>query len=319
MKTGMKIGIIGAGAMGSLYGGKLAAAGAEVVLYDISRPHVEAVNASGLAILELADGKENVVRLKATVVPGDLSDADVLLVFVKSSATAAAARQFAGLAKPDAIVVTLQNGLGNEQILREAFGAERTAAGVTSQGATFLGPGRVRHAGTGPTHLCMPDNSKLAPLVEALERAGFETHVEKSIDSLVWSKLVINVGINALTALTGLPNGRLLDFPQLRALMADLVSEAVNVAAARGVGLTYAEPLAMVYTVAEKTGRNRSSMLQDFDHKRPSEIDFINGAIVREAEGLGIEVPVNRTVTRVVQALDALNAEESAPKPAVKP
>jgi 2-dehydropantoate 2-reductase len=247
------------------------------------------------------------------VVPGDLADADVLLIFVKSSATAAAARQFAALAKAGAIAVTLQNGLGNEQILREAFGAERTAAGVTSQGATFLGPGRVRHAGAGPTHLCMSDNAKLSPLVEALNRAGFETHLEKSIDSLVWSKLVINVGINALTALTGLPNGRLLDFPQTRALMGDLVAEAVRVAQARGVPLSYAEPLAMVYTVAEKTGRNRSSMLQDFDRRRPSEIDFINGAIVREAESLGLEAPVNRTVTRLVQALDALHAEEGRP------
>jgi 2-dehydropantoate 2-reductase len=307
----MKIGIIGAGAMGSLYGGKLAQAGAEVVLYDLSRPHVEAVNASGLTIEEL-DGKATVVRLKATVVPADLSDAEVLLIFVKSNATAAVARQFAGLAKPGAIAVTLQNGLGNEQILREAFGAERTAAGVTSQGATFVGPGRVRHAGVGPTHLCLSDNSKLAPLAEALNRAGFETHLEKSVDSLVWSKLVINVGINALTALTGLANGRLLDFPQTRALMADLVAEAVRVAQARGIPLSYAEPLAMVYTVAEKTGRNRSSMLQDFDRRRPSEVDFINGAILREAEALGIEVPVNRTITRLIQTLDALHVEESA-------
>lgn len=307
----MKIGIVGAGAMGCLYGGKLAQAGAEVVLCDISRPHVEAVNASGLTIEEL-DGKATVVRLKATVVPADLSNAEVLLIFVKSSATAAVARQFAGLAKPGAIAVTLQNGLGNEQILREAFGAERTAAGVTSQGATFVGPGRVRHAGVGPTHLCLSDNSKLAPLAEALNRAGFETHLEKSVDSLVWSKLVINVGINALTALTGLANGRLLDFPQTRALMADLVAEAVRVAQARGIPLSYAEPLAMVYTVAEKTGRNRSSMLQDFDRRRPSEIDFINGAILREAEALGIEVPVNRTITRLIQTLDVLHAEKAA-------
>ena len=308
----MKIGIVGAGAMGSLYGGKLAQAGAEVLLYDIARAHVEAVNASGLTIEEL-DGKAQVVRLKATVVPADLADAEVLLIFVKSSATAAAARQFAGVAGPGAIAVTLQNGLGNEQILREAFGAERTAAGVTSQGATFVGPGRVRHAGTGPTHLCMSDraNHKLAPLAEVLNRAGFETHLEKSIDSLVWSKLVINVGIYALTALTGLPNGRLLDFPQLRALMADLVVEAVRVAKARGIPLSYAEPLATVYTVAEKTGRNRSSMLQDFDRRRPSEIDFINGAILREAESVGIQTPVNRAVTRLVQALDALHAEEN--------
>jgi 2-dehydropantoate 2-reductase len=308
----MKIGVIGAGAMGSLYGGRLAQAGSEVVLYDIARDHVDAVNAAGLAIEELGTGAAvTTVRVPATMEPRDLAGADILIVFVKSSATAAIAELFAPLAKGSAIAVTLQNGLGNEQLLRQAFGAGRTAAGVTSQGATFLRPGRIRHAGVGPTHLAMSDrrNEKLAPLVEALTRAGFETHLERSIENLVWSKLVINVGINALTALTGLPNGRLLEFPQTRALMADLVAEAVRVAQAKGITLTYPEPLAMVYTVAEKTGRNRSSMLQDFDRLAPSEIDAINGAILREAEALGIEVPVNRTITRLIQALDAIHAE----------
>jgi 2-dehydropantoate 2-reductase len=297
--------------MGSLYGGKLAQAGTDVVLYDIARANVEALNSAGLAIEELGTGAVSTVRVAATSEARDLSGADFLIVFVKSSATAAVARQFAPLAKGSAIAVTLQNGLGNERILREAFGAGRTAAGVTSQGATFLGPGRIRHAGVGPTHLGMSDrrNEKLAPLAEALKRAGFETHLEQSVDNLVWSKLIINVGINALTALTGLANGRLLDFPQTRSVMADLVAEAVRVAQARGVQLTYQDPLAMVYTVAEKTARNRSSMLQDFDRGAPSEIEVINGAILREAEALGLEVPVNRTITRLIQAMDAVHAE----------
>jgi 2-dehydropantoate 2-reductase len=308
----MTVGVIGAGAMGSLYGGKLAQAGTEVVLYDIARANVEAINSAGLAIEELTTGAVSTVRVAATSEPRDLEGADFLIVFVKSSATAGVAEQFAPLAKGSAIAVTLQNGLGNEQVLREAFGAGRTAAGVTSQGATFLGPGRIRHAGVGPTHLGMSDrrNEKLAALAEALKRAGFETHLEQSVESLVWSKLIINVGINALTALTGLPNGRLLDFPQTRAVMADLVSEAVRVAQARGVQLTYTDPLTMVYQVAEKTAGNRSSMLQDFDRGAPSEIDVINGAILREAEALRLEVPVNRAVTRLIQALDAVHAEK---------
>jgi 2-dehydropantoate 2-reductase len=154
-------------------------------------------------------------------------------------------------------------------------------------------------------------NEKLKRFVEALNEAGLETDLEENIDDLIWSKLIINVGINALTALTGLPNGRLLDFPDTRAVMADLVAEAVTVAEKKGVRLTYADPLQMVYQVAEKTGGNRSSMLQDFDRKRQSEIDFINGAIVREAEALGLEVPVNRALTRLVRALDALHRESS--------
>lgn len=309
----MKIGIIGAGAMGSLYGGMLVQAGADVLLYDINRQLVETINSGGLQIEELATGESFTTRPRATFVPEELGGADILIVFVKSSATEAVAEQFSAIAGPRTIAVTLQNGLGNERILRERFGPARTAAGVTSQGATFLEPGRIRHAGSGPTHLCMSDrnNGKLSGLVELLNRAGFETHIEKNIENLIWSKLIINAGINALTALTGLPNGRLLEFPETRVLMADLVHEAVLVAKAKGISLTYSDPLAMVYTVAEKTARNRSSMLQDFDNRKTTEIDFINGAILREAEALGIDVPVNRTVTRLIKALDAVHAQSA--------
>jgi 2-dehydropantoate 2-reductase len=307
----MKIGIVGAGAMGSLFGGRLSRAGQEVLLYDIYREHVEAILRDGLIIEDLASGRQDVCHPGATTKAEELKDVRILLIFVKSAATDAVARQFSGLSGGETIAVTMQNGLGNERILKEHFGEGRTAAGVTSQGATFLGPGRIRHAGRGPTHLCMSDrdNEKLKGFVDALNSAGLETDLEKNIDDLIWSKLIINVGINALTALTGLPNGRLLDFPDTKALMADLVAEAVTVAEKKGVRLTYDDPLQMVYQVAEKTGGNRSSMLQDFDRKRQSEIDFINGAIVREAQAMGLEVPVNRTLTRLVRALDALHLE----------
>jgi 2-dehydropantoate 2-reductase len=309
----MKIGIVGAGAMGSLFGGRLARAGQDVLLYDIYREHVEAIRRDGLVIEDLASGREDLCHPAATTEAQELEDAEILIIFVKSAATEAVARQFAGLGRGETIAVTMQNGLGNEGILKEHFGEARTAAGVTSQGATFLSPGRIRHAGRGSTHLCMSDrnNEKLEGFVDALNAAGLETDLEESIDDLIWSKLIINVGINALTALTGLPNGRLLDLPDTKALMADLVAEAVAVAEKKGVRLTYDDPLQMVYQVAEKTGGNRSSMLQDFDRKRQSEIDFINGAIVREAEALGLEVPVNRTLTRLVRVLDGLHREKS--------
>jgi 2-dehydropantoate 2-reductase len=147
-------------------------------------------------------------------------------------------------------------------------------------------------------------NDKLAALADALGRAGFETHVEQDVAALVWSKLVINVGINALTALTGQPNGKLLESEELKALMADLVAEAVAVAKASGIRITYEDPLATVYDVAARTGANRSSMLQDFDKGRETEIDFMNGAIVREAAARGLGVPVNATITRLVKALE---------------
>jgi 2-dehydropantoate 2-reductase len=264
-------------------------------------------------IEDLASGRQDVCHPGATTAAEDLEDVEILIIFVKSAATEAVALQFSGITGGEAIAVTMQNGLGNEGILKEHFGEGRTAAGVTSQGATFLAPGRIRHAGRGPTHLCMSDrnNEKLQGFVDALNAAGLETDLEENIDDLIWSKLIINVGINALTALAGLPNGRLLDFPDTKALMADLVAEAVAVAEKKGVRLTYDDPLQMVCQVAEKTGGNRSSMLQDFDRKRPSEIDFINGAIVREAQALGLQVPVNQALTRLVRVLDALHREKS--------
>jgi 2-dehydropantoate 2-reductase len=309
----MTVGIVGAGAMGSLFGGRLSLSGQEVLLYDINTEHVQAIQRRGLIIEDPAGGGSESCHPRATGRPEDLKSVQILIIFVKSAATEEAAGRFAGLAGEATIAVTMQNGLGNEAILKQYFGEGRTAAGVTSQGATFLGPGRIRHAGRGPTHLCMSDreNGKLEAFVEALNRAGLQADLEPNIEDLIWSKLIVNVGINALTALTGLPNGRLLEFADCKTLMADLVAEAVMVAGKKGVHLTYADPLRTVYEVAEKTGANRSSMLQDFDRKRASEIEFINGAILREAEALGLEVPVNRTVTRLVRVWDALNAASS--------
>lgn len=292
--------------MGSLFGGKLSLAGHEVVLYDVYREHVEKIVRDGLAIEDAATGAVIIAHPNASADPQAVEGSEALVFFVKSTATEQVAAQFAAFAGKETIALTLQNGLGNEGIIRRWFGAEKTAAGVTSQGATFLGPGRIRHAGKGPTHVAMADgkNDKLAALADALDRAGFETHVERDVAALVWSKLVINVGINALTAITGQPNGKLLESEELKALMADLVAEAVAVAKAMGIRITYEDPLATVYDVAGKTGANRSSMLQDFDKGRETEIDFMNGAIVREAAAQGLGVPVNATITRLVKALE---------------
>ncbi len=310
----MKISIIGAGAMGSLYGGKLSIGGNDVVLYDINQEHVDMINSQGLVIEESATGEELLARPLATSRPEDLKDSDLMIIFVKSTVTGSVAKQFVNYAKADTVALTLQNGLGNEDIIRSVFGPERTAAGVTSQGATFLGPGRIRHAGNGPTHLCMSDknNAKLEDTVRALSSCGFETHIEENIADLVWSKLVINVGINAVTAISGLENGKLLDYPEMKELMKDLVEEAVAVAEKKGVRLSYDNPVETVYGVAEKTALNRSSMLQDFDRGSMTEIDFINNAIVREGSNLGIATPVNGAVSKILKTMELVNRSRKA-------
>jgi len=292
----MKISIIGSGAMGSLFGGRLSLAGQEVVLYDVYREHVDAINALGLSIEDAATGEVTVVHPKASANPAAVAGSDVLIIFVKSTATAEAAAQFKSFAKPGTIALTLQNGLGNEEILRNYFGASGTAAGVTSQGATFLGPGKIRHAGKGPTHMAMSDGDsvKLAKLAEALSAAGFETYVDKDVANMVWSKLLINVGINALTGILNLKNGQLLDYEDVKSLMAGLVNEAIAVAKARGVRLSYEDPVATVYDVALKTGANTSSMLQDFQKNRQ------------------IPVPLNDAMTRLVRTMDRIHTAKGA-------
>ncbi len=308
----MKISIIGAGAMGSLFGGKLSKSGNEVLLYDINKEHVDAVNSKGLTIEEPLLNTEETVHPKASSNPEDIKGSNIVIIFVKSTVTEAVAKQFVSIVDKDAIAVTFQNGLGNEEIIRNIFGKDRTAAGVTSQGATFLGPGRIRHAGNGPTHICMSNlqNDKLKPFVDILNSAGLETHIEENIQSLIWSKLIINVGINAPTALTGLKNGELLNYEETKALMKELVDEACLVADKKGIKLSYPNPLETVYEVAKKTALNRSSMLQDFDRGSRSEIDFINYAIVKEGEKLGINTPVNRTITYLVRTMDKIHAEK---------
>jgi 2-dehydropantoate 2-reductase len=305
----MKISIIGAGAMGSLYGGKLSLAGNDVVLYDINKAHVDMINSKGLVIEESATEEKIISFPLASSDPQDVSASDLMIIFVKSTATKTVAEQFVKYAKPETIALTLQNGLGNEDILRDHFGAERTAAGVTSQGATYLGPGEIRHAGNGPTHICMSDkdNNKLKNVISVLSDSGFETHIEDNIADLVWSKLIINVGINAVTALSGLENGKLLDYPEMKSLMADLVGEAVLVAEKKGVKLNYSDPLQIVYDVSDKTALNRSSMLQDFDRGSKTEIDFINYAIVREGGKLGIKTPVNSAISKLVRSMELVN------------
>lgn len=308
----MKISVIGSGAMGSLFGGNLAIAGENVVLYDVYREHIDTVNKEGLSIEDAETGKITVVYPQASSDPESVKNSDVLLIFVKSTNTESVANQFKSFAASHTIVLTLQNGLGNDAILVKHFGIERTAIGVTSQGATFLGPGKIKHAGKGPTHITMADGNKtkLQDLAAALGRAGFETYISDEVTSLVWSKLIINVGINALTALLNVKNGQLLEYEDIKQVMADLVNEALIVVKKKGIQLIYDDPLAQVYEVARKTASNSSSMLQDFQKNHPTEIDFINGAVVNEAQKLGISVPVNETVTRIVRTLDVLHAQK---------
>jgi 2-dehydropantoate 2-reductase len=305
----MRIAVIGAGAMGSLFGSRLALV-SPVVLVDPFKAHVDAINAHGLMV-EGVDGSRHVHRLVAVSDPQAISGPfDLAIIFTKSGQTRAAVETAARLLAPAGVALSLQNGLGNREVLAEGLGAGRALVGVTAQGATLVGPGRVRHAGVGPTCIARlgADDRIAAAVCGLFNAAGIQTELTDDPDSLVWGKLIVNVGINALAALLRVPNGVLAAEPACERLMAQAVAEAVAVARARGIDLPYADPLAHVKAVCRQTAENRASMLQDVLKGAPTEVAVINGAIARLASELGLAAPCNTFLTRLVAALEATAA-----------
>ncbi len=302
----MKIGIIGVGALGSLLGFYLSGvAGQEVWLLGTWPEQIAAIQRNGI-VCERADQRER-RAVRVTNDPTVIGPCALVLVLVKAHQTTQAVVHACSLLDETTLVITLQNGLGNREILAPALGAQRVTQGVTRLGATLTAPGRVRHAGMGPTFFASAQTGEdyLTALVEIFQAAGLPAQRHPDVDQLIWNKLIVNVGINALTALLRVPNGVLVDLPPMRELLGNLVAEAAAIAAARGTPILD-DPLAQVLTVAEATHANHSSMLQDVLRGSPTEIAAINGAIVREGERLGIPTPYNRVITALVTALDAV-------------
>lgn len=303
----MKITIIGTGAMGCLFGGLLTEYGADVQLLGVRKQQMNTLNKQGLVIVY--KGKKRIIRVRATGDPAEITGTDLAVLFVKHAQTAEAARSAASLLGSNGYALTLQNGMGNAEILANILGKDRVLCGTTAQGAMVLKPGKVQHSGNGATVLGMWGQGKGAvrgavgaELAKNFSAAGIYSETVDDIIPVLWKKLFVNVGINAITALTGLRNGQLLAHEDARLLMRDVVSEAMAVAKAYSIEVP-ADILEHVEQVAKATASNRSSMGQDIDNQRPTEIDAINGYIVRKAEKVGLAVPVNQTLVRLVQVV----------------
>jgi 2-dehydropantoate 2-reductase len=302
----MKIAVVGAGAMGSLFGAMLAEAGNEIWLYDVWKEHVQTINQDGLSIE--GQGRTRLVRLNATTDPDQIGQAELTIIFVKSNQTPSAAKTAQPIAGSDGSVVTLQNGMGNADLIADVIEPDRILAGTTSHGATMLGLGCIRHAGIGATTIgawaaTERGRQRAGQIADLFNRAGIETEAVDDVRRVVWNKLLINIGINAITALSGIKNGQILDLEITRELSRAAVKEAMTVARAKEIKIRE-DAVDVVFKVAEATAVNRSSMGQDVDHKRRTEIAAINGFIVREAHKLEIEAPVNFTLTALIQTLE---------------
>ena len=297
----MKTAIIGPGALGCLFGAYLAKGGLDVTLIDHRPERARTLGAGGITVQGLRG--EHHVPVRVTAESNSLGPVDLVIVCVKAYHTGDALRLHGSLVGNNTMVWTIQNGLGNVETMARLVPADRIVGGSTTMGANLLAPGRVHHAGEGETFIGELDGT-LSPRVELVARklsaAGIPVQPRADIQRLIWRKVLVNVAINALTAILRVRNGVLLEHEPALRLMEDAVREAVRAAASHGIHLAEDEAVTQAKDVARRTAKNRSSMLVDILAGRRTEIDFINGAIT----GLG-PAPVNRVLTDLVRALEA--------------
>lgn len=312
----MKVVIIGPGALGCLIASSLAikvdqplrkSLDLELWLLDYRPERARLLNDNGLILEE--GGRQKNCRIRTTATPKEIGPADIVLLCVKSQQMAEGLQQAAPLFQPESILLTLQNGIGHLDLLKDRQKLPPVVLGVTAQGANLVRAGHVRHAGDGLTRIGFPKQATfsrsllLAKACNLLNYGGIETLIVDNIIDYVWSKLLINAGINALTAIERCPNGTLPELPGALEKMTAALREGEAVARALGIHLTD-DPVTATLDVCRKTRENLSSMLQDVMHGRPTEIDSINGAIVAAGRKLDIATPINEELTQRVKKIE---------------
>lgn len=303
----MKIAIVGAGALGCAIGGTLSHAGHAVALVNRNRAHVDAVNAHGLRMRTAAG--YSIVRPQATTDPSGLGVMDLVIVLVKSFHTREAMEASRNLVGGATTVLSLQNGLGHEDILAEVVGRDRIIGGKTYVGGVLLAPGEIIAGVEGKeTIIGELDGSlsdRVRTIAEAFTAAGLATQVSGNIMGTIWDKLLVNVSTGAVSGITRLPYGPLYQVPEIEATAIAAVQEAMAVAAASGVTLATTEARSAWLKAGEGLpGDFRTSLLQSLEKGSVTEIDFINGAVVRWGERCGVDTPVNRTLVACIKGIE---------------
>ena len=297
----------------------LTSGGHEVWLLGRRREVVDTINREGITIHQVWTGETLQIPVRATVDPGDAVPAELVVMCVKSPGTLQATKDALPAAGDGTVFLTVQNGLGNVDTMASVAGRERVLAGVTSNGTTLLGPGSIRHSWMGDTTIGELDGQvteRLERVAETFRQSGIKVSVSRSVDQLLWTKLVNNCAMSPLAALLRVKNGQLVERPEVRELLRAVVREVSSVAEARGVALPFSETVEKVEANCRNNATNKMSMLQDVERGAPTEIDHINGAVVREGEAVGIPTPINWTLTQLVKAL---NYPEEATLPSPEP
>jgi len=325
----MKIGFIGAGSIGTLFGGRIASIKSdkykgEVIIFG-RKAHIDTVNRNGLSL-----EKKNKIRKISNIIgftdPLSYNEFfqgmghspfDFIFLTTKAYDIVNAIEEYRDIIKNSKYLVVLQNGLGNEDTVRQFISPEKIIRALTTEGAFLKKPGYVIHTGEGLTQVGFPflnkDSQKakkgkyfedLRKLKEILSISGFKTVIEGNIKKKSWEKIFVNIGINAIGALTNLENGKLIKLKNLRELMGKAVKEAYKVAKAKKIPIGDNNFEQSAYEVARKTSANKNSMLQDILREKKTEIEYINGKIVQYAKQLGISVPINESLTYLIKGLE---------------
>lgn len=293
--------VMGAGAIGSLFGGYLAKSGNDVVLVGREK-HVNAIKKKGLVI---RDGVEYVVKVKAVTSADQVeTPLDLILLTVKAYDTRQAILEIHELIGDKTTLLCLQNGLGIEEIASDII--KNPLRGVTCNGSMLLKNGSITHTGRGDTIIGKRDGiitQKMKMIADTFTKAGLNTRITENIQGVVWTKTLVNSGINPFGALTRMKNGELVQVPSLKELMVRTVREGINVA--EKIGITLEEdPVSLTIKTAEKTANNRNSMLQDIIRNKLTEIDFINGAISEHGRRSRVPTPINDVLTGLIRTIE---------------
>lgn len=304
----MKIAVLGAGALGCAIGGTLAQAGNSVVLINRHPAQVDAINTRGL-LMRTPDGEQVVRTVTAATSAAGLAPVDLVIVLVKSFHTEAAMSAATALVGPQTTVLSLQNGLGHEDVLAAIVGREHVLAGKTYVGGVMLAPGHIISGTVGKETLIGELDGRISERAQRIAAtftaAGLATTVSDNIVGTMWDKLLINVSTGALSGITRLPYGPLYEIPEIEATAVAAVQEAMDVAAASGVTLSFTDPRqAWRKASAGLPADFKTSMLQSLEKGSVTEIDFINGAVVRWGQRCGVPTPVNQTLVACIKGIE---------------
>jgi 2-dehydropantoate 2-reductase len=302
--------VLGAGAMGSLFGGLVAEGGLDVTLVDPWQEHIDAVKKDGLKMVGY--GGDRYIPVGATTDPASIESADIVFVQCKANFNAAAAESVRHLfaAGGETVAISFQNGLGNEEQLAEYFGKDRVLGGLTAQGASIESPGVVRNHAELPSYIGEMSgglSDRTRTIANLLSGANLPTEASENIRLDIWRKLMANIAISAVSGITGLNIGEIFNDHFGDDVSYAALDEAIAVAKAVGTDLSPDDAREILGKISGPNGtpQNKSSLRVDIENERPSEIDYINGAVVRLAKEHNIAVPVNETLVTLVHAIQS--------------